>query len=147
MKALYVGVMAVALLAGIAFSRSTHGTVVALQSSGAAATVNHESPFACDRLALTPELRKRHFDELGPTLRSLRKNTRELPNGFEFEYPADASTIQLVAEWAAGERACCPFFDIDLRMERERGSFWLRLTGRDGVKQFIQSDFARWFKK
>jgi hypothetical protein len=50
-----------------------------------------------------------------------------------------------VAEWAAGEHLCCPFFDIDLRLEREGGAFWLRLTGRDGVKQFIRSDFDKWF--
>ena len=28
---------------------------------------------------------------------------------------------------------------------REGGSLWLRLTGREGVKQFIRSDFAAWF--
>jgi hypothetical protein len=104
------------------------------------------SPFACDRSALTPEQRKRHFDELGPQLRAISKGARELPTGYEFEFPADPATIQLVAEWAAGEHLCCPFFDIDLRLEREHGAFWLRLTGREGVKQFIQVDFERWFK-
>jgi hypothetical protein len=106
-----------------------------------------ESPFACNRLALSPEQRKRHFDALGPTLRLLKKGARELPNGYEFEFPADPSTVQLVAEWAAGERACCPFFDIDMRLEREGGSLWLGLTGREGVKQFIQADGAAWIKK
>jgi hypothetical protein len=107
----------------------------------------HDSPFACDRAALTPEKRKRHFDELGPALRSLRKTTHELANGFEFEFPADAATYQLLSEWVGGERLCCPFFDIDLRMDREGGPFFLRLTGREGVKQFIKSDFpAEWFR-
>jgi hypothetical protein len=106
-----------------------------------------ESPFACNRLALTPEQRKRHFDELGPTLRSLKKSVRELPNGYEFEFPADSNTVQLVAEWAVGERACCPFFDIDMRLEREGGSLWLGITGREGVKQFIQADGAAWIRK
>jgi hypothetical protein len=49
-------------------------------------------------------------------------------------------------EWAAGERLCCPFFDIEVRMEREGGSVWLRLTGREGTKQFIRSDFTRWMR-
>lgn len=101
-----------------------------------------ESPFACNRLALTSEQRKRHFDELGAKLRSIRKSVRELPNGYEFEFPADTNMFQLVWEWAIGERACCPFFDIDIRLEREGGSLWLGLTGRDGVKQFIQADGA-----
>lgn len=103
-----------------------------------------ESPFACNRLALTPERRKRHFDELGPKLRSLKKSVRELSNGYEFEFPADSNTVHLVEEWAIGERACCPFFDIDMRLEREGGSLWLGLTGREGVKQFIRVDGAAW---
>jgi hypothetical protein len=106
-----------------------------------------ESPFACNRLALSPEQRKRHFDELGPTLRSLKKGVRELPNGYEFEFPADPKTVQLVAEWAIGERACCPFFDIDMRLEREGGALWLGLTGREGVKRFIQADGAAWIRR
>jgi hypothetical protein len=80
-------------------------------------------------------------------LHSLKKNIRELPNGYEFEFPADSSTVQLAAEWAVGERACCPFFDIDLRLEREGGSLWLVLTGREGVKQFIEADGAAWIKR
>jgi hypothetical protein len=48
-------------------------------------------------LVLTPEQRKRHFDELDPKLRSLKKSVRELPNGYEFELPADCNTVQLVA--------------------------------------------------
>jgi hypothetical protein len=106
-----------------------------------------ESAFACNRLALTSEQRKRHFDELGPKLRSLKMSVRELPNGYEFEFPADPNTVQLVAEWAVGERACCPFFDIDMRLEREGGSLWLGLTGRGGVKQFIQADGAAWIRR
>ena len=52
-----------------------------------------ESPIACNRLALTAEQRKRHFDELGPKLLSLKKGFRELPNGYEFEFPPDSNTV------------------------------------------------------
>jgi hypothetical protein len=106
----------------------------------------HESPFACDRLALDPAARTRHFDVLGPALARARQRVHELPNGYEFEYPPDRATVQQVMEWAAGERLCCPFFDIEVRMEREGGSVWLRLTGREGTKQFIRSDFTRWMR-
>jgi len=77
----------------------------------------------------------------------MKKSVRELPNGYEFEYAADASTLQLMAAWAIGERACCPFFDIDMRLEREGGSLWLVVTGREGVKQFIQADGADWIRQ
>ena len=136
------------LLAGLA------GAKAAPENSGdtckrkklPAASSKQESPFACDRLALTSEARKRHFDELGPALRSLRKAVRELPDGYEFQFPSDPKTIAMVAEWAVGEHLCCPFFDIQLRMEAERGPFWLRISGREGTKDFIKVDAAAWVK-
>jgi len=72
------------------------------------------------------------------------KASRELPDGYEFQFPSDSPTVMLIVEWAAGEHLCCPFFDIDLRQERGKGAFWLRLTGRSGVKAFIEADFSTW---
>jgi hypothetical protein len=112
--------------------------------SSVAFSENHQSPFACDRSALNALERKRHFDELGPKLRTMVKNVRDVADGYEFEFPTDRASFQLVAEWVAGEHLCCPFFDIDLRLEREGGALWLRLTGREGTKQFIKADFGRW---
>src|SRR6266513_3642464 len=110
-------------------------------SEPSSSQTEHVSPFACNAFALSPEVRKRHFDELGPALLKLKKNTRELPDGYEFELPADTKTSQLLTEWAFQERLCCPFFDIDLRFDREGGPLWLRLTGRSGTKEFIKEEF------
>jgi hypothetical protein len=103
-----------------------------------------QTPFACDRLALDTAARKHHFDELGPALAAIRKGIRELPDGYEFAFPPDPQSVKLVLEWVAGERLCCPFFDIQVQMDREDGPVKLRLTGRDGVKAFIKGDFVRW---
>ena len=100
-----------------------------------------ESPFACNAFALSPEVRKRHFEELGPALLKLKKSIRELPDGYELEFLADSKSYQLLTEWAFQERLCCPFFDIDLRFDRENGPLWLRLTGRPGTKEFIKEEF------
>jgi len=100
------------------------------------------SRFACNAFALSPEARKRHFDEVGPALLKLKKSTRELPDGYEFELPPDKGTYQMLTEWAFQERLCCPFFDIDVRFERENGPLWLRLTGRPGTKEFIKEEFG-----
>jgi hypothetical protein len=104
------------------------------------------SPFACDRAALSPEARARHFDELGPQLRGLTSVSRELSNGYAFQFPADPATVRIVAEWAAGERLCCPFFDIAIRLAPEGGPLWLTLTGRTGTKDFIRADLSQWVK-
>jgi hypothetical protein len=102
----------------------------------------HVSPLACNAFALSPEVRKRHFEELGPELLKLKKSTRELPDGYEFELPADNKTYQLLTEWAFQERLCCPFFEIELRLDRENGPLWLRLTGRPGTKEFIKMELG-----
>ncbi len=102
----------------------------------------HVSPFACNAFALSPEVRKRHFEELGPALLKLKKNMHELADGYELEFPTDNTTYQLLTEWAFQERLCCPFFDIDLRFDRENGPLWLRLTGRPGTKEFIKTEFG-----
>jgi hypothetical protein len=101
----------------------------------------HVSAFACNAFALSPEVRKRHFEEVGPALLKLKKSMRELPDGYELELPTDSKTYQLLTEWVFQERLCCPFFDIALRFDRENGPLWLRLTGRPGTKEFIKEEF------
>jgi hypothetical protein len=112
----------------------------------ALAAPKHESPFACNLRALTIAERARHFVQLGPMLRSMKSGVRELKNGYEFRFPSDSKTIALLAEWIAQEHLCCPFFEIELRLEPEGGPAWMRLTGREGTKQFIEADAAAWLK-
>jgi hypothetical protein len=105
-----------------------------------------QSPFYCDQAALDPERRKRHFDVLGPEMVAKRKAVRELPDGYEFEFPSDALTYQHLVEWMDGERECCPFFDFSLRVAAEHGPLQLRVGGRPGAKAFIQADAAAWIR-
>jgi hypothetical protein len=101
-------------------------------------------PLACNRAALTAAQRKRHFDELGPALRAALRAVRELPDGYEFEFPADPATRRLVDEWVAGERLCCPFLKIDPRPDPGHTVYRMRLSGHPGVKQFIEADLNAW---
>jgi hypothetical protein len=135
-----------AIICAFVPSHSASGHESGPQAADAVLATKHESPFACDRLALTPEIRKRHFDVVGPKLRTLRTGVRELPDGYEFAFPSDQATFDLLAEWVSQERLCCPFFDIGIRLESEGGPLWLRLTGRPGTKDFIKVDGAKWIK-
>ena len=128
------------IVPGIAFSLSASQNKDAARGAGV-------SPFACNGSALTPEERTKHFDQMGPKLISLRKGVRELADGYEFEFPSDPATYRTLVNWVADERLCCPFFDLDVRAEREGGPLTLRVTGREGVKAFIQVDGADWLKK
>ncbi|HWH57881.1 MAG TPA: hypothetical protein VN682_09635 [Terriglobales bacterium] len=137
--------LAFALAGALAFAHTSSSQDA--KPSSSSLTTKASSPFACNRFALTSAERKRHFEELGPKLRDLRKSVRELDNGYEFEFPADKTTYALLTEWAIQERECCPFFDIALRFEREGGPLWLRLSGRPGTKEFIKVDAANWVKQ
>ena len=115
---------------------------VAISATSEPSQTEQVSPLACNAFALSPEIRKRHFEELGPALLKLTKSKRELPDGYEFELPGDNKAYQLLTEWAFQERLCCPFFDIGLRFDRENGPLWLRLTGRPGTKEFIKMELG-----
>ncbi len=100
-----------------------------------------ESPFACNVKALDRAQRERWM-ELIQKLGAARQEVRELPDGYAFRFPADSKTVLEVAEFIGYERLCCPFFDFELAVEREGGPLWLRLRGREGVKDFIRSEFG-----
>jgi hypothetical protein len=102
------------------------------------------TPFFCDMTALTSEQRARHH-ELAALLQSSLASIRELPDGYDFEFPWEAATYAALAEITPMEHACCPFFDIGIRIESESKKLYWRLTGREGIKPFIRAEFGAWF--
>lgn len=102
--------------------------------------MKQESPFACIMTDLTPNQRTRTF-ELLDELKAKKQEVKELSDGYAFRYPMDWEMFRNTAEFVTYERLCCPFFDFDLIVEREGGDMWLKLTGREGVKEFIQEEF------
>jgi hypothetical protein len=103
--------------------------------------VTGESPFACNIAGLTPEQRQR-YKILINKLESNKREVRELADGYALLFSPEASTIQDLAEFITYERLCCPFFDLEIAVEREGGPIWLRLRGREGVKEFIRTEFG-----
>lgn len=100
-----------------------------------------ESPIACNLNALDREQRLRH-QSLTAALRDAMRETRELPDGYSFRLPSDEATIHRAAEWITLERRCCPFIAFGLEVDREGGPLWLSLTGREGVKPFLKTEFG-----
>lgn len=99
-----------------------------------------QSKFYCNIKALTPEERARH-KQLSDKWMAARKEIVETEKGYEFQFsPKDVSLAEL-AEWAVAESKCCPFFDFHLDLENEGKLLCLRLTGEEGIKAFIRSEF------
>jgi hypothetical protein len=97
--------------------------------------------FACSLTALTPEQRKRH-SELRKSLSESVKEVQELPDGYAFRLPGDSRTILSAAEFITYEKLCCPFFKFNLEIDSDGKPLWLKLSGREGVKQFLKTEFG-----
>jgi hypothetical protein len=112
--------------------------VIASQDTSEA---KRETPFFCNLKALNAEERREHLQRSQRLAESVLK-TVEIADGYAFEIDGSRVSVTDLAAWTVGERRCCPFFDFTLEWRRENGPVTLRLTGREGVKAFIRSEFS-----
>lgn len=96
---------------------------------------------ACDPNALTPDQQEYWVKEIVPKLYREVQEIQELPNGWGLRLPSTPQVLTLVAEDLNMERLCCPFVNYTLKIEPNRGPFWLRMTGGEGVKEFLKIAF------
>ena len=98
----------------------------------------NELPIACslsDRdLALRSEAVRREFFT-GAVERT------EFESGYAFRFPADGEWETKINEFVSTERHCCSFLRFDVTYEPGLGPIWLKLSGGQGVKQFIEATF------
>jgi hypothetical protein len=99
-----------------------------------------QNKFYCNINALKPAERERH-KQLTDKLIAARKEIVETEKGYEFQYSPSNVSIGELADWVAAEGKCCPFFDFHIDLEREGNLLCLRLTGEEGIKPFIRSEF------
>ena len=104
------------------------------------ATTNTEGRFYCNIKALTAKEKARH-KELSEKLMTAREATVETAKGYEFQYRPEKISVAEVAEWVVAESKCCPFFDFHIDLEERGKLVCLRLTGSEGIKAFIKSEF------
>jgi hypothetical protein len=100
-----------------------------------------QTALACDLTALNPGQRER-YQYVREQLRESQQEIREVPNGYAFRYPVDASIFSLLVEFMDLEGRCCPFLNFALDVKTERGPVWLTLTGPEGVKEFLRAELS-----
>jgi hypothetical protein len=99
-----------------------------------------QSKFYCNMKALSHIERAKHMLLTGKLIMA-RKDIVEMENGYEFRFGSSNVSVAELANWVTAESKCCPFFDFHIDLEQEGRSLCLRLTGEDGIKQFIRSEF------
>jgi hypothetical protein len=121
-----------------AMGLAAQNSAILVQPERQVATV--QSKFYCNLKALTPEERARH-KQLGEKLMAARKEIVETDKGYEFQFNSADVPLAELAEWVKAESKCCPFFDFHIDLEREGKLACLRLTGEEGIKAFLRSEF------
>jgi hypothetical protein len=112
-----------------------------LEATGNGVEMASQTGFYCNTKALSAEERVRH-EALTKKLLEKRRETVETEKGYEFQYdPADV-TVAEVAGWVVAESKCCVFFDFHIDLENGGKLVCLRLTGKEGVKQFMRAEFG-----
>jgi hypothetical protein len=101
----------------------------------------HQPALYCDMTVFSPEERERHIAAIRQMLAAVRE-AQEIADGYAFRFEPDSAILIKLAEFIAGERLCCPFLNFDLRVEAGGGPVWLRLTGPEGVKEFLRMELS-----
>ncbi len=102
--------------------------------------VNSETSFYCNTKSLSVA-EWAHKMQISAKMKIARADRKELPNGYAFRFRPEAVSLIELADWVSSEARCCPFFDMSIEVEPDGGPLWLRLTGKEGVKQFIRMEF------
>ena len=99
-----------------------------------------QNTFYCNIKALNP-VERVHHKQLTDKLIAGRKEIAETEKGYEFQFSPSSVSLSELADWVVAEGKCCPFFDFHIDVEREGKLLCLRLTGEEGIKPFIRSEF------
>ena len=81
------------------------------------------------------------YKALTEKMNTARLEVAESEHGYTFNLDPSKISITEVANWVASESKCCPFFKFQIELASEGKHLSLRLTGNDGVKPFIRSEF------
>jgi arsenate reductase (thioredoxin) len=95
----------------------------------------------CDMRAIPAEERPKHIST-SKELFSRIAESRELENGYEFRLTDDRDLLVKLAEFISLEKLCCPFLNFQVEVNAAGGPVFLRLTGPEGVKEFIREEIG-----
>jgi hypothetical protein len=124
------------------FARSEFGLNQDLhQERDSAATTGPatQSPLVCNDRALSADQLDR-LGSLSKGLRAAKQGVREFADGYAIRLPVSAESIRDTAEFMSIVRLCSPYFETTLLVECDGGPVWLKITGRQGVKELVKAD-------
>jgi hypothetical protein len=115
---------------------------ILVSAIGVALMAQADKPvLACNMKAISATERVR-YNALMKKIKSAVREQRELADGYAWGLNGSVATMPEVAEWMAMERRCCPFLTLQLEATGEGKDYVVKLSGPDGVKAFLASEFG-----
>ena len=99
------------------------------------------TPIACRLDALSGAEQSRRAQILA-TLRSRMTGVEHEAEGLVLRLRNERETFALAGEFVVYEARCCPFLRFDLTVEADGSTVRLRLSGGQGVGDFLRAAFA-----
>jgi hypothetical protein len=135
----FTAIFAVVVVNGLSADAHQQSTAPAVKLESKAPT--NQTGFYCNLKALNPAERER-LHQLTEKIKMARTETKELPDGYAFRLQTEQVSIGELAEYVSSERKCCPFFDFEIELQHDGGPLWLKLRGKEGVKEFMRHEFG-----
>jgi hypothetical protein len=103
-------------------------------------TILDETVIACTPDAVPTDKRARWM-QIGLQVYAAVQQVVELPDGYACRLPGDANMMLQAMEYVSLDRLCCKFARWTLVVEPNEGPLWLRITGAEGTKEYMQEAF------
>lgn len=96
----------------------------------------------CDLTAIPRDERKIHSETVVPRIFDAVDLVEELSDGYAFLFCEKPDMFGLVTKFVENERKCCSFIGFHIEIEPGNRNVWLRITGGEGVKEFLRTSLA-----
>ena len=93
------------------------------------------TPLACVPEGIPPADRPGHFALLDRLFGELSLDRVTSTDGYSYLF--DPSAFELIASFVKNERKCCPFLNFMIEVRAPDAPIWLRLTGPEGTRDFL----------
>lgn len=96
---------------------------------------------ACEASAIPLADRPAHFQVINRLFGGHTIEREAVPDGYRFRF--DPGVFELVARFVENERKCCPFLTFAIELAATGGPIWLRLTGPEGTRDFLDAELLQ----
>ena len=101
-------------------------------------TTRESAPLACVPGAIPASERSAHAALTHKLFAETVETRITIPSGYGYRFPE--MTFEELSRFVVNERKCCPFLQFTIDVAPAGGPVWLRLTGPEGTREFLDAE-------